>query len=52
MARVRDTSAARVYRSLAGLKPTRTIVMVSNPYRYHSRLVRGFQEHLRCGRAP
>jgi LysR family transcriptional regulator, hydrogen peroxide-inducible genes activator len=47
MARERDTSESRIYRSLTGPKPTRTIVMVSNPYRYHSRLMRHFQEHLR-----
>jgi LysR family hydrogen peroxide-inducible transcriptional activator len=47
MARVRDKGTARVYRSLSGTKPLRTIVMISNPYRFHSRLVRRFQEHLR-----
>lgn len=47
MARQRDTSKSRVYRSLAGQKPTRTIVMVSNPYRYLSRLVRQFQDYLK-----
>lgn len=49
MACVRDTSSARVYRSLSGQKPTRTIAMISNPYRYHSRLVRQFQEHVKGG---
>lgn len=47
MARQRDSASNRVYRSLSGEKPTRTIVMISNPYRYQSRLVRAFQEHLR-----
>ena len=47
MARARDTSQAREYRSLTGQKPSRTIVMISNPYRYHSRLCRHFQEHMR-----
>lgn len=47
MASARDTSKSRVYRSLSGQKPTRTIAMVSNPYRFHSQLVRRFQEHLR-----
>ena len=47
MARARDASSSRVYRSLAGQKPTRTIVAISNPYRYHSKLVRRFQEHLK-----
>ena len=46
MARVRDTSAARVYRSLSGHRPTRTIALISNPYRYHSHIVRRFKEHL------
>lgn len=47
MARARDASRDRVYRSLSGRKPSRTIVMISNPYRYHTQLVRSFQEHLR-----
>lgn len=46
MARVRDGSTARVYRSLSGPKPTRTIALISNPYRYHSHMVRRFREHL------
>ncbi len=50
MACVRDTSKSRVYRSLTGQKPTRTIAMVSNPYRFHSQLVRRFMEHLRSVR--
>lgn len=52
MARCRDSSPSRVYRSLAGQRPTRTIVMISNPYRYHSRLIRRFAQHLKqTGRA-
>lgn len=47
MARCRDSSPNRVYRSLAGRRPTRTIVMISNPYRYHSRLIRRFAQHLK-----
>lgn len=47
MARARDTSRSRVYRSLAGPKPTRTVVMISNPYRFHSRLVGRFRDHLK-----
>lgn len=46
MARVRDASPARVYRSLAGRKPMRTIVMITNPYRYHSQIVRRFMEQI------
>jgi LysR family hydrogen peroxide-inducible transcriptional activator len=51
MARDRDAGSSRVYRSLAGPKPTRTLVMVSNPYRYRTRIVLAFQEHLRAGAA-
>lgn len=47
MARARDTSQTRVYRSLAGQRPQRTIAMISNPYRYRSQIVRRFEEHLR-----
>jgi LysR family hydrogen peroxide-inducible transcriptional activator len=43
MARERDSSHRRVYRSLAGTKPMRTIVMVTNPYRFQSRLQKKFQ---------
>jgi LysR family transcriptional regulator, hydrogen peroxide-inducible genes activator len=49
MARERDTSTARAYRSLSGQKPTRMIAMICNPYRYRSQVVRKFQEHLRNG---
>ncbi len=49
MACARDTSKSRVYRSLTGQKPMRTIAMISNLYRFHSRLVRHFQEHLKRG---
>ena len=47
MARDLDTSDRRVYRSLQGTKPMRTIVMVTNPYRYKSLLQRNFQESIR-----
>jgi LysR family hydrogen peroxide-inducible transcriptional activator len=47
MARARDTGTSRVYRSLAGEKPKRTIAMVSNPYRYRSHIVLRFADHLR-----
>lgn len=42
MARQLDHSKQRVYRSISGVKPTRKIVLVSNPYRYHTRLVQAF----------
>lgn len=47
MARVLDETERRVYRSLSGVKPTRKIVMVWNPYRFQSRLMEAFKERLR-----
>lgn len=47
MARVIDQSSRRVYRSFSGKKPTRTIAMAWNPYRFQSRLVQAFQTSLR-----
>lgn len=47
MARQFDKSTRRVYRSLAGTKPTRTIVMVSNPNRFHTKLQKRFQDFVR-----
>jgi len=47
MARARDESPRRVYRSLSGTPPTRTIALVWHPYRFQSRLVSAFLEHLR-----
>ncbi|HMP15984.1 MAG TPA: LysR family transcriptional regulator substrate-binding protein, partial [Gemmatales bacterium] len=46
MASKRDTNPSRVYRSIANPKPTRTLAMLTNPYRFQSRLVRYFQEHI------
>jgi LysR family hydrogen peroxide-inducible transcriptional activator len=43
MAAKLDTSNRRLYRSLAGLKPTRKIVLVSNPYRFQSKISREFE---------
>ncbi len=48
MARRLDPSDRRVYRSFSGLKPRRTIVAVSNPYRFHSQLFEAFKRHLRA----
>ncbi len=48
MARALDASDRRVYRSIAGVAPTRKIVMFFNPYRFQSRLAEGFQETLRA----
>lgn len=47
MARRCDQSDRRVYRSFAGQKPTRTVVVVWNPYRFQSRLIKAFRERLR-----
>lgn len=47
MARQRDQSDRRVYRSFARPKPTRKIAIAWNPYRFQSRLVDAFREHLR-----
>lgn len=46
MARRRDESDRRVYRSLCRPKPMRTIAAAWNPYRFHSRLLKAFREHL------
>ena len=51
MARDVDQSQRRVYRSLSGKKPTRTIAVVWNPYRFQSRLIQAFRERLRFGRS-
>ncbi|GAB5405950.1 MAG: LysR family transcriptional regulator [Aureliella sp.] len=47
MAKQLDESDRRVYRSIAGTKPTRTIAAVWNPYRFQSQLLREFRDHLR-----
>ncbi len=47
MASVLDQTDRRIYRSLTGKKPTRTIVVVSNPYRFQSRLLEAFRKRLR-----
>ncbi len=47
MARAVDSSKKRVYRSFSGDRPHRTICMVTNPYRFQSRLVKEFLDHLR-----
>lgn len=46
MARVRDQSDRRVYRSFCRPKPSRTIVVVRNPYRFQSQLMKAFCEQL------
>lgn len=47
MARRRDASDARVYRSFDGKKPTRQVAMAWNPYRFESRLMGAVKERLR-----
>jgi len=47
MAKIMDTSKRRVYRSLTGIKPTRKIVMVWNPYRFQCKLLEHFKHHVR-----
>jgi LysR family hydrogen peroxide-inducible transcriptional activator len=47
MAKRLDRSNRRVYRSLHGAKPMRTIAAVWNPYRFQSRLLQAFRENLR-----
>jgi LysR family transcriptional regulator, hydrogen peroxide-inducible genes activator len=47
MARQLDQSPRRVYRSFTGRKPTRTIAVAWNPYRFQSRLLKAFRECLR-----
>jgi len=47
MARQVDQSNRRVYRSLDGKKPTRTVVVVWNPYRFQSRLTAAFRKRLK-----
>ena len=42
MAVILDSNQQRVYRSLSGTRPTRTVVMVTNPYRYESKLLKSF----------
>ena len=50
MARRIDQSDRRVYRSLAGRKPTRTVVAAWNPYRFQSRLIKAFRHRLHRSR--
>lgn len=46
MARRRDESDRRVYRSFSGQRPMRTVAVAWNPYRFQSRLLKAFREHL------
>lgn len=51
MARQIDQSDRRVYRSFTSEKPTRTIAMMRNSYRYQSKWLKAFMDHVR-GSAP
>ena len=48
MARVLDHSNERVYRSMSGTKPKRTLAAVYNPYRFQSRLLAEFCDRLKA----
>jgi LysR family hydrogen peroxide-inducible transcriptional activator len=52
MAQAKDRGPGRVYRSLAGQKPTRTIAMVTNPYRYHNAVIGQFRDAVRNLKSP
>lgn len=47
MARKRDQSDRRVYRTFSRPTPKRTVAVAWNPYRFQSRLVQAFREFLR-----
>ncbi len=47
MARKLDQNAGRVYRSIAGKKPSRKVAAIWNPYRFQSKLLKAFRKHLR-----
>lgn len=47
MARRVDASDRRIYRSFTQNQPTRTIAMMWNPYRYQSKWLKTFRDHLR-----
>ena len=42
-----DHATNRVYRSFSSSKPTRTIVLVTNPYRFQSKLIQSFIKTIR-----
>lgn len=52
MARKTDTSDRRIYRSFSGEKPTRTVAMMWNSYRFQSKAVKTLMECLRLRSAP
>ncbi|MCA9261425.1 MAG: LysR family transcriptional regulator substrate-binding protein, partial [Planctomycetales bacterium] len=48
MAQRLDASPRRVYRRLSGSRPTRSLAMASNPYRFQSKLLAAFRAELRA----
>ena len=46
MAQKLDKSSHRVYRPFAGDRPTRTIAILQNPYRYEHRFVQAFKDFM------
>jgi len=52
MAAKLDINPERTYRSIHGTKPTRTVVSVTNPYRYQSKLLASFLEAVRTPTTP
>ena len=47
MAQQLDKSKRRVYRPFAGERPTRTIALLQNPYRYKHRFVGLFEQYMK-----
>jgi len=47
MAQQLDKSKQRIYRPFAGEKPTRTIALLQNPYRYEHRFIAAFKQYMR-----
>jgi len=52
MARKTDASDRRIYRSFSGEKPTRTVAMMWNSYRFQSKAVKTLMEYLRVKPKP
>lgn len=52
MARKTDTSDRRIYLSFSGEKPTRTVAMMWNSYRFQSQAVKALMQHLRAPSHP
>lgn len=46
MVRKLDNSPNRIYRSLSDPRPLRSIILATNPYRFQSKLLKAFQDHI------